>query len=640
VASEPVDSELERLRNEVAALRATEAQYRSVIAAMTEGVVVQDEMARILECNAAAEEILGLTRDQMSGRTSLDPRWRAIHEDGSPFPGDTHPAYVTLRTRQPCHNVVMGVHKPDGRLTWISINSQPIAGTEPGTPRVVATFSDITEFTQALADLQTSEARLQVAMRAARMGTWQWEIGEDRVLWSDTVEDVFGIPRGTFGGTFQAYLELIHDDERAHVRSEIEAVMVPGGERDSFHVRHRVGQGLGERWLDCHGRIFRDVQGRLVRMAGVVIDVTDVHRLEQQVHRSQRLEAIGRFAGGIAHDFNNVLTIILSAVEMRARRGGDATAELEMVRNAALRAAQLTKQLLAFARRRASGVATVDLAALVESLRPLLARLVGERILLQIAVAPGRWLVRADAGQLEQVLINLVANARDAIRDTGSIQIAVEPAGDELLLTVQDDGAGMPPDVLERVFEPFFTTKSSGTGLGLATSYGIIQQHGGHIEATSTLGAGTRFEIRLPRHAAEPAEAAAHSQAEPELPRGDETLLLVEDDPMIRRVGEDLLREHGYRVLVAADGIEGFAVAKQHAGEVALVITDAVMPRMGGAELAAQLRASWPALPILVLSGYDPDERPGVATLPHLDKPYAPAELMQRVRELLDRART
>jgi PAS domain S-box-containing protein len=637
-----VERELARLRRELVALQATEARYRSMIAAMTEGVVVQNAAGVIIECNAAAEQILGLTRDQMSGLTSLDPRWRAIHEDGSPFPGETHPAMVTLRTGQPCRDVIMGVHKPDGQLTWVAVNTQPIDSSEPHEPRVVCTFSEITAHKQAVADLVASESRLQLAMNAARLGTWQWEIGEERIVWSDNLPDLFGIPRGSFHGSFDEYMGLIHPDDRAQVRQEIENAVATRTEHDAFHVYHRVAGSRPERWIEGHGRIFRDAQGRPVRMAGVALDVTDVHRLQQQVQQSQRLEAIGRLAGGIAHDFNNVLTVILSSAELGAKRGGEATAELEMIRDAAGRAAQLTGQLLQFARRRAIGTAEVDLGALVEGLRPLLVHLLGERIGLEITIAPGRWLVSADAGQLEQVLINLVANARDAIRDTGNVRVVLEaaPDGDEVMLCVEDDGAGMATEVRERVFEPFFTTKKSGTGLGLATSYGTIVLHGGRIEVASTLDAGSRFEVYLPRLREDRApQSELVRESSTRVAAGHEMVLLVEDDAMIRRVAEQILADRGYRVLVAGDGVDALELAEQHAGEVSVVVTDAVMPRMGGGELARRLHARWPDLPILMVSGYDPEDRTDAAHLPRLDKPYTPSELLSRIGELLSASR-
>ena len=635
-SSEELESEIRRLRAENATLREREAQHRSAIAAMSEGVVVQDGAAAIVEGNEAAERILGLTLDQMSGRSSLDPRWRAVHEDGSPFPGDTHPAIVTLRTGEACRNVVMGVHKPDGTLTWIAINTEPIPGVGPGAPRVVCTFNDITDYKKALADQHASEERLNFALSAANMGAWQWDVGAASLAWSDTVEDVFGIPRGSFDGRFDSYMALIHPDDRAQVSAAIEAALAAPG-RDTFYVRHRIVVGREERWLDGHGRVFRDAEGRAVRMAGVAVDVTEARRLELQVRQTQRLEAVGRLAGGIAHDFNNVLTVILSVVDLALRSHRAPDGDLEMIRDAANRAARLTGQLLSFARRRSLGPSTFDVGELVQTLRRLLGHLVGERIELVVDVRPGGWRVHADEGQLEQVLMNLVANASDAIEGTGRIEISVGPpraGGDEVAFAVSDTGVGMSPEVVEHVFEPFFSTKPGGTGLGLATAYGIVKQHQGRIEIDSAPGNGTRVEVRLPR--ARAATKAADAGTRAPVARGSETLLVVEDDALVRRVAERALTAQGYRVLTARDGVEALEVAHAHLAELGLVLTDAAMPRMGGAELAGRVRALRADLPVLIVSGYDPEAK---TDLPWLDKPYTPEELTGRVRELLDRAK-
>ena len=635
--------ENERLRRERgrAIMPASESLYRSVVAAMHEGVVVQDVAGTILACNDAAEHILGLTADQMSGRTSYDPRWRSIRADGSPFPGEQHPALITLRTGEACRDVVMGVQKPTGELRWIEINSEPVPAADGGRPGVCTTFNDVTEHRRVLAELRASDERLRFALRSARAGVWEWDLVAERVVWSDTTEELFGLPPHSFGGRYETYLEMVHPADRARVQIEVEAAIagVPDGER--FVVRHRILRGREERWLDVHARVFRDVDGRPVRMAGVAVDITDARRLELRTRQGQRMEAIGRLAGGVAHDFNNVLTVILSAVDLaRRRRGADVEGELETIRDAAARAARLTRQLLAFASRQAIGASTIDLGALIRDLERLIGHLIGERIALTVDIAPGRWLVHADAGQLEQVLMNLVANARDAIAGVGTVRIAVgaSPGGDdEVAVAVEDDGCGMAADTLEHLFEPFFTTKTSGTGLGLATSYGIIEQHGGRIEVDSELGRGTRIEVRLPRAPAAVAARAAVAERFAPRARGTETLLLVEDDPMVRRVAERVLTEQGYRVLIATDGVAGLEVARAHLEQLDLVLTDAVMPRLGGGALARELRALRPDLPVLLMSGYDRDEPSGgdPGGLPRLQKPYTPEQLTARVRELL-----
>jgi len=630
-------AQVEELRAENATLRAERAEHEAMIAVMDEGVFVQDHNSAILTCNKAAEEILGLSAAQMSGLTSLDPRWRSVHEDGSPFPGSTHPVVETLRTGKPSRRVVMGIHKPSGELTWIAINTQPLVPVDGSPMRVVATISDITDYRKAVDELQATEARLLLALRAAHMGAWQWEIGAEELIWSDTVEDVFGVPRGSFDGRFETYINLIHPEDRDRVRIEIETALAAGPGHDTFYVRHRIKHDHEERWIDGHARVFRDAEGQPVRMAGVAVDVTEAHKLELQARRTQRLEAIGRLAGGVAHDFNNVLTVILSAIDLATRPGRDPGPDLAMIRDAANRAARLTGQLLAFARRQAIGKSTFDLGVLVSDLRRLLDHLLGEHVELTVDVAPGAWTVHADAGQIEQVLINLVANARDAIETTGHVRVGVgigaTPA--EIAVTIADDGAGMAPEVLEHVFEPFFSTKDVGTGLGMATAYGIVQQHGGRIEIDSAVGLGTRVIVRLPR-----SERPSRPAAPPvrlSAARGTETLLLVEDDDMVRRVAESVLVAQGYRVLTAADGLEGLELARRHLDEIAAVLTDVVMPRLGGTDLARRLRELRPSLPVLLMTGYDPAAHDSAAAkLPKLDKPYTPDDLIRRVRALLD----
>ncbi len=638
---EPEREELERLRAEVARLREGERRQHSVIAAMNEGVVVHAADGAIVASNAAAERILGLTADQLAGKTSLDPAWRAIRPDGSAFPGDEHPAMVTLRTGRPARDVIMGVHKPDGALTWIAINSEPVAcdaQEEHGVhaPRVVATFTDITAHRQALEDLRGADERLTLALHAARMGAWQFEVATQQVIWSSSVEDVFGVPRGSFDGSFDTYLAMIHPEDRSRTQAAIAASLAdPKG--DDFHVQHRIRGPRGERWLECHARIFRDAHGAATRMAGVAIDVTEARIRELEVRQAQRLEAIGRLAGGIAHDFNNALTAISTAAALAGRAGREPRGELTMIQEAVERAARLTRQLLAFARRRAIGVSTFDLGELVDGLRPLLGHLLGERIELVVEVAPGPWPVRADHGQLEQVLLNLVVNAGDAIAETGRVCVAVAAApggADAVVVSIEDDGAGMTTEVLQHVFEPFFTTKERATGLGLASAYGTVEQHGGRIDIRSAVGAGTRVEVTLPLNREQVATAAPAPA--PVARAGAETVLLVEDDAAVRELARRTLTEQGYQLLVARDGLEALEVVAGRLDDVAIVVTDVIMPRLGGIPLIRRLRAQRPSLRVLLTSGYAPNADVTASDLPKLDKPYTPATLARAIRAQLD----
>jgi PAS domain S-box-containing protein len=402
-----------------------------------------------------------------------------------------------------------------------------------------------------------------------------------------------------------------------------------------------------------------DPHGRHVGSMGVLADITQRKALEQQLLQSQKMEAIGQLAGGIAHDFNNLLTVItgrsslaleLTSLDRETRH------DLELITRTAERAAALTRQLLAFSRKQVLQPRPVDLNALVQNVVPILRRLIGEHIELIItpAVEPGR--VMADPGQLDQVIVNLVVNSRDAMPEGGMVRIAVErlrvpdvvrhaqghvPAGEYSTLTVQDSGCGVDEATLRRIFEPFFTTKEvgKGTGLGLSTVHGIVHQTGGHIGVDSTVGRGTTFTIYLPCIE----EAAAGDEvraAIAPLARGSETLLLVEDEEEVRRLAADVLRRCGYTVLETGDPLEALLIAERHARDIHLLITDMVMPAMGGTALAVEVMKACPRLSLLYISGYADQmvaahgmvDPPGA----FLQKPFHPGDLARVVRETLD----
>jgi PAS domain S-box-containing protein len=390
-------------------------------------------------------------------------------------------------------------------------------------------------------------------------------------------------------------------------------------------------------------------------------DVTDELLLEDQLRQAQKMEAVGRLAGGVAHDFNNLLTVIrgysdfiVTASEPGDERGADA----EEIRRAADRAALLTQQLLAFSRKQVLYPQQLDISAVVEEVARMLRRLIGEDVALEFALARDAGAARLDAGQLQQVVMNLAVNARDAMPSGGRLTIATEhvtvaretpalPAplapGEYVRLTVSDTGTGMSPEVLQHAFEPFFTTKAQGkgTGLGLSTVYGIVTQSRGGIRVQSAPGRGTTFEIFFPREdrdvaGAIPAAAAAEG-------RGSETILLVEDDPMLRRLAESTLKRAGYQVLTAADAAEGLRLAREHEGPIHVVVTDVVMPGLPGPDLVARLEQARPGVRALYMSGYtehpllqDGITEDGVSFLP---KPFGPDELARRVRQLLDAGR-
>jgi PAS domain S-box-containing protein len=417
-----------------------------------------------------------------------------------------------------------------------------------------------------------------------------------------------------------------------------------------FRRRHRDGS-----WtvLESHGRMI-DGDGEPPIVVINSRDVTEREHLQRQLVDAQKMESVGRLAGGVAHDFNNLLTVIKGNTELALAGlppGSPVRGEIEDIREAAERAAQLTRQLLTFARRQIVAAKVIDVNDVVSRTDRLLRRLIGANIELVTAPLDRGAFVRVDPVQLEQVILNLAVNARDAMPHGGSLEIKVghcrveraeairglEP-GPHVTITVRDTGTGMTEEVRRHLFEPFFTTKpmGAGTGLGLATSYGVVRQSGGAIEVKSELGRGSWFTVLLP----EVAGPEAESKTGPRAPRtsGEETILVVEDDPAVRRLAVAALRKLGYRLLEAGDGQEAQEIIEAGSGRVGLVVTDVVMPRVGGVELAAKLRVLQEDLPVVFTTGYtealrSSDLAPRSALLL---KPYSADELAVEVRRLLD----
>jgi two-component system cell cycle sensor histidine kinase/response regulator CckA len=396
-----------------------------------------------------------------------------------------------------------------------------------------------------------------------------------------------------------------------------------------------------------------------VLLQGAVLDVTERRRLEDLLAQSQRMEAIGRLAGGIAHDFNNLLaTVMLNASIGRRKAAGHPSLELALseIESAAGRAGELTRQLLAFARRQPLASRVFAPGEVTRGLATLLERLVSREVTLRIDAAPDLWWVKTDPVQFERVLVNLVVNARDAMPGGGTIDVSLRNVvledayvsqhpdahtGGHVLLEVADTGAGMSPEVLAHVFEPFFTTKpvGEGTGLGLATVYGIVAQAGGHVTVESTPGQGTRFRVYLPRTSENLTESMAARPARGAT--GRETVLLVEDDDAVRRATTHVLESLGYSVIAAAGGVEALALIDKMPLPIAILVTDVIMQGMDGLELAREVRARRPETRVLLISGYAPPDAANAASaqpdrLPLLPKPFSPAQLAQKIRDILD----
>jgi PAS domain S-box-containing protein len=438
-----------------------------------------------------------------------------------------------------------------------------------------------------------------------------------------------------------------------------EQAIIATGEPLISHEERSVDASGEVRWFSSTKVLARDESGAFVGLVGMNRDITERRRLEAQLLHVQKMETVGQLAGGIAHDFNNLLTVIVGCADLLlARTAGDIgiREDLLEIKRAGMRGAMLAQQLLAFARKQVLEPRVVDLGALVTELEKLLRRLIGEQIEIVTVGTREKLNVRVDPGQIEQVLVNLAINARDAMphggtltirsasvrlaEDNPGVPVHVEP-GDYALVSVQDTGSGMALDVLSRAFEPFFTTKEvgRGTGLGLAMSLGVVEQHGGYIWAESEVGRGTTVSFCLPGVGAHEAEPIARQDPSAVL-AGTETILLVEDEPAARRLATRVLRKHGYTVIEAGNGEEALAIASEWPQAIDLLLTDVVMPRMGGVAVSDRLTSARPYVKVLYMSGYAHsaiaqrgrlEER-----IPLLTKPFTPDELLRHVRQALD----
>jgi PAS domain S-box-containing protein len=448
----------------------------------------------------------------------------------------------------------------------------------------------------------------------------------------------------------------LHPEDRERVLASNSLPYEIDHQVTEYRFRRRDGKYL---WIRDERRLQRDEEGRPAEIIGSWTDVTERVELEQRLRRTEKLEAIGRLAGGIAHDFNNVLTVIAGSGDLLARElapEGPQRRLLDEIRDAGVRAAALTRQLLAFSRNQVLAPRVLTLSSVVLGVEPMLRRLLGEDVLLTCDLLPEGGHALVDPGQLEQVIVNLAVNSRDAMPSGGRLTLAtdvVEVAasadggpseivpGRYARLSVLDTGTGMSAEVRERIFDPFFTTKPQGvgTGLGLATVFGIVKQSGGSIEVESEPGVGSCFRIYLPE-VAPPAPAPKARSAAAAPSTGRETVLLVEDEPAVRRIAQIALERQGYSVLVAAGGREAIELETAHEGTIDLLLTDLVMPGMGGLELAQELSQRRPGLAVLLMSGYsdDPVLRRGITDpdMAFLQKPFALAALAAKVRSVLD----
>jgi PAS domain S-box-containing protein len=553
---------------------------------------------------------------------------------------------------------------PDGERTYF-VSALPIQAPDGSPEEVMLSIQDLSD----LASLRASEARNRALLAESRRVEAELRHIQQRLtmVLSNAPIVLFAIDKS---GTFT--MSEGHGLGRLGLqRNEVVGQSVWEVYKDHPGILQSVRRALnGEAFnvisevgpiaFDTHYAPIRDRDGQPAGTIGVAFDCTERRRLEGQLIHGQRMEAMGRLASGVAHDFNNLLAVILGHAELmiaRLEARHPLWHHADEVQKAAVRGASLTRQLLAFSRKDVSTPRNLDVGMLVSGTLGMLRRLIGEHIEVVTSVPAEPVGIRADRGSLEQIVLNLAVNARDAMPNGGRLEIDVEAIeldaayvaghadaapGPHVRIAVRDSGCGMTPEVQARAFEPFFTTKPAGTGsgLGLSTVYGIVRGWGGHVTIESTAGRGATLRVYLPRVDLTQDATATHSSAALTIGRGNETILLAEDEDTVRQTARQILTARGYRVLEAADGAEAIEVAAAHDGEIHLLMTDVVMPNMGGGELARRLVRERPGIRVLFVSGYAADERvrEGVAdaSVRFLQKPFTVEALASAVRTAID----
>ncbi|OLB07898.1 MAG: hypothetical protein AUH06_04085 [Gemmatimonadetes bacterium 13_2_20CM_69_27] len=621
--------------------------FHALVEHSSDAVALLDETGAITYVSQAATRLLGYGVPELTGTNAL---------------GFLHPDDLALTERlcrqlldqpgTPIRTELRARHK-DGSyhlVEAVAVNRLD----DPAVGAVVANWRDITERLRAEQALRNSEQSYRSLVDGVRDVIFALSPGGEVTSLNPAFEEMTGFPPAEWvGRPFEAF---VHPDD-VPLALDLFGRVLQGEPRPTIQFRILTRAGTYRVAEFSATAQLRD--GRLTGILGIGRDVTERLGLEQQLRQAQKMEAVGRLAGGIAHDFNNILTAITGHADLLLEDLGHhdpRRADVDEIRRSAERAAGLTRQLLAFSRQQVLQPKVVDLNALVLDMDKLLRRLIGEDVELATVLDPTLGRVTADPGQLEQVIVNLAVNARDAMPQGGKLTLEtrnidldssytlehslVKP-GPYVQLTVSDSGIGMDEETQAHAFEPFFTTKprGQGTGLGLAMVYGTVKQSGGFIWVYSEPGRGATFKIYLPRVDA-PVESAAPPAPVERPPRGSETVLLAEDEPAVRAIARQALERQGYTVLAAPSGADALALAAQHGATIHLLLTDVVMPGMSGRDLADRLTAQRPGIRVLYISGYTDNAivrhgmlEPGLA---YLQKPFRPDALVRKVREVLD----
>ncbi|MBL7205117.1 MAG: response regulator [Desulfobacteraceae bacterium] len=624
-----------------------EEQYRTIIQTAIDGFWIVDTKGLLLDVNNAACMMLGYQREELLKMHISDiEAMRTPDEIADHIQRIIEQGYDSFETQH---------RGKDGTIIDVQTSIQ-YSNLRGGI--FIAFMRDISEQKRGERTLRESEKRF----RTVADFTYAWEswIGPDGkyIYVSPSCERTTGYSVEEFFENPGLFLEIVHPDDRENVSVHVRGHLEGTGDN---HIDFRITTREDDlRWISHYCLPVYDEDGNWLGMRASNRDITDRMKLSEQLAQSQKMEGIGRLAGGVAHDFNNLLTTIIGYTEIlltQADKDSPLRTGMEEIKLASDRAANLTRQLLAFSRKQMIQPVVFNLNYPLTEMDKMLRRLIGENIDLATVLEPELWKVKFDPGQMDQVVMNLAVNARDAMPEGGKLTIEtanvfldeayarqhgveLEP-GPFVMVAVSDTGMGIDEEIQSHIFEPFFTTKEKGkgTGLGLSTVYGIVKQSGGFIWVYSEPGQGTTFKIYLPK-AEEEEEFAEEEQMKPQNLEGSETILLAEDDDSARKLIRSILQEYGYSILEAQDGKEALRLSEQHEGPIHLLLTDVVMPGMNGRELAERLQPLQPRMKVLYMSGYTDNAivHNGVleSGMPFIQKPFAPKVLASKCRKVLD----
>ncbi len=643
-------------------LRESEEKYRKLIHKMQAAVIVHDTDSRIIVCNAKAQDLLGLTEDQMLGKTAMDSDWKFLKGDGEIMSVEENPVIQVLTTRKPLRDLTACINRPKTvDQVWVTVNADPAFDSKGNIQQVVVTFMDITELKRSEANLKKSQAFLNTTGRMAKVGGWELDLNSLEVLWTEETARIHEVPLSYVPPLDEA-IKFYPPEERPGLEEAIERAIAYG---EPYDREMRFNTATGKHlWVHaiCNPQV---VDGKTVKLIGTFQDITarkrdqkDRLRLESQLRQAAKIEAVGTLAGGIAHDFNNILGIVIGNTELAmddVPEWNPARTNLNEIKTASLRARDVVRQLLSFSRKSEQKQRPIKISTVVKESVKLLRASIPTTIEFRSNISADHKPIMADSTQIHQVIINLCTNAAHAMEESsGILELSLAEVelneeatanynqinpGRYVQLTVSDTGSGIDHEIMDRIFDPYFTTKEvdKGTGIGLSVVNGIVKNHDGAISVHSEPNKGTTVKVLFPVIDEKPVQEKAISEV---LPQGNEHVLFIDDEKALVKMGRQVLERLGYQVEVSTNPVEALEQFRSNPNRFDLVITDMTMPQMTGDNLVKEILNIRPDMLIILCTGYsekiDKVSAEEIGIRKYIEKPLNKRELSIAIRELLD----